>query len=81
MGAQRLRRPLGPVPGGVPRYPSLSAFSSLAAKLEKGPPLGRAFCVCQTKHEGRVSKEAGPVSAQRPGADPGLGKYSSVVLN
>lgn len=56
-------------------------FRVLAAKLEKGPLLGRAFCVCQTKHEGRVSKGGGSGAAQRPGEDPGLGKYSSVGLN
>lgn len=71
----RARR--GPGPLGVHPARPLEVFpgtrasrrvQGLPAKLEKGPPPGRAFCVCQTKHEGRVSKGGGPGAAQRPGA-------------
>jgi hypothetical protein len=58
-GAQASGRPLSLALEVFPGTRALRRFQVLAAKLEKGPPLGRAFCVCQTKHEGRVSKGAG----------------------
>lgn len=81
METQAVRRPLDRPLEVFPGTRALRHFQVLASKLEKGPPLGRAFCVCQTKHEGRVSKGGGPGAAQRPEAGPGLGKYSSVGLN
>lgn len=80
-GGAGARRPCGPAPEVIPGTRASRRFQVLAAELEKGPPLGRAFCVCQTKHEGRVSEGGGPGAAQRQGAGCGLGKHSSVGLN
>lgn len=67
-GARAPRRPPARPLEVFPGTRASRRFQVLAAKLEKGPPPGRAFCVCQTKHEARVSKGGGPGAAQRRGA-------------
>lgn len=73
MGAQAAGHPLTQSLEVLPGTHASQRFPVLAVKLEKDPLLGREFCVCQTKHEGRVSKGGGLGAAQRPGADRGWG--------